>query len=400
MRIFHFLFLTLIGTVPLLSQVAVKAKTVYTLAGPSIQDGVVLMKDGQIEKVGMASEITIPSNYKIYEAKVVTPGLIDAHSVVGLAGYLNQEQDQDQLESSSPIQPDLRAIDAYNAREHLVTWLKEHGVTTIHTGHGPGALISGQTLIAKTYGDTLDEAVIKPVAMLAMTLGDSARNEKSPGTRAKMMAMLREQFLKANEYMEKLNLPKNGKSAKRDLKLEILVKALKGEIPIMVTADHSVDIANALRLAQEFKLKLILDSGAESYFFTEQLKMASVSVFIHPTMTRNYGGLKNASMETAAILTKADIPIAIQSGYEGYVPKSRVVLFEAAIAAANGLSFDEALAAITIEPAKILGIDHRVGSIEEGKDGDLVLFNGDPFEYLTRVTGVFINGKMVSDTKR
>ncbi len=400
MRIFHFLYLTLIGTVPLLSQVAVKAKTVYTLAGPSIQDGVVLMKDGQIEKVGMASELTIPSNYKICEAKVVTPGLIDAHSVVGLAGYLNQEQDQDQLESSSPIQPDLRAIDAYNAREHLVTWLKEHGVTTIHTGHGPGALISGQTLIAKTYGDTLDEAVIKPVAMLAMTLGDSARNEKSPGTRAKMMAMLREQFLKANEYMEKLNLPKNGKSAKRDLKLEILVKALKGEIPIMVTADHSVDIANALRLAQEFKLKLILDSGAESYFFTEQLKMASVSVFIHPTMTRNYGGLKNASMETAAILTKADIPIAIQSGYEGYVPKSRVVLFEAAIAAANGLSFDEALAAITIEPAKILGIDHRVGSIEEGKDGDLVLFNGDPFEYLTRVTGVFINGKMVSDTKR
>lgn len=400
MRIFHFIYLTLIGTIPLLSQVAVKAETVYTLAGPSIQDGVVLMKDGQIKKVGIASEISIPLNYKIYEAKVVTPGLIDAHSVVGLAGYLNQEQDQDQLESSSPIQPDLRAIDAYNAREHLVTWLKEHGVTTIHTGHGPGALISGQTLIAKTYGDTLDEAVIKPVAMLAMTLGDSARNEKSPGTRAKMMAMLREQFLKANEYMEKLNLPENGKSAKRDLKLEILVKALKGEIPIMVTADHSVDIANALRLAQEFKLKLILDSGAESYFFTEQLKMAGVSVFIHPTMTRNYGGLKNASIETAAILAKADIPIAIQSGYEGYVPKSRVVLFEAAIAAANGLSFDKALAAITIEPAKILGIDHRVGSIEEGKDGDLVLFNGDPFEYLTRVTGVFINGKMVSDTKR
>jgi len=400
MKLLNILLMLGLSAGSLLAQVAVKGKTIYTMNGPAIQDGIILMRDGKIEKVGKASEISIPSGYVVHEAVVVTPGLIDAHSVVGLAGYLNQDHDQDQLDKSSPIQPELRAIDAYNARENLVTWLREHGVTTVHTGHGPGALISGQTLIAKTHGGTVDQAVIQPQAMLAMTLADSARDEKSPGTRAKMMAMLRAQFLKASEYMEKLEKAEEDKTPKRDLKMEVLVQALKGELPVMITANHAVDIANALRLAKEFNLKLVLDSGAEAYFLKDQLKEAGVPVFIHATMLRTFGEQQNASMETAAILRDAGIQVAFQSGFESYVPKTRVVLFEASIAAANGLGFDRALEAITIQPAKILGIDHRVGSLQPGKDGDLALFDGDPFEYLTHVTGVFINGEQVSEKKR
>src|SRR5690554_6317380 len=140
------------------AQIAIKGETVYTMAGNPIQNGVILVKDGKIERVG--ANIQIPNGYEVYEAKVVTPGLIDAHSVVGLAGYMNQPHDQDQLETSSAMQPELRAIDAYNAREVLVEHLKNHGITTVHTGHGPGALISGQTMIVKTTGETVDEALV------------------------------------------------------------------------------------------------------------------------------------------------------------------------------------------------------------------------------------------------
>src|SRR5579862_5101957 len=153
------------------AQVAVRGETVHTMAGAPITDGVVLIRDGKIERVGPASQVKIPDGYQVLNAKVVTPGLIDAHTVVGLSGYLNQTQEQDQLEGSAPIQPELRATDAYNAQERLVEWLRGFGVTTLHTGHGPGALVSGQTMIVKTTGDDSPASVISPEAMIAVTLG-------------------------------------------------------------------------------------------------------------------------------------------------------------------------------------------------------------------------------------
>jgi imidazolonepropionase-like amidohydrolase len=169
------------------AQVAIRGETVYTLAGPPIRDGVVLIgADGKIEGVGPAASVQAPSAYRTLHARVVTPGLIDAHTVVGLAGALNQPHDQMQLERSAPLQPELRAVDAYDARETLVVWLRGHGVTTIHTGHAPGALISGQTMVAKTRGEEVEDAVLEPIAMIAATLGDAglAQGDRSPGTRA------------------------------------------------------------------------------------------------------------------------------------------------------------------------------------------------------------------------
>jgi imidazolonepropionase-like amidohydrolase len=440
---------------------AVRGEIVYTMAGQPIRDGVVLVRAGKIERVGAASEVRIPAGYRTLSARVVAPGLIDAHTVVGLAGYLNQPHDLDQVERSAAMQPELRAIDAYNAREQLISWLRRHGVTTIHTGHGPGALISGGTMIAKTVGDTADEAVIVPDAMIAATLGPDAyaAGGRAPGTRAKEIALLRQELIRAQEFVAKsargtaagaTTAPRTGSTAgspdpatvprqpdeqigargttdtttpvgrptestggqggtaassggdsgARDLRREAMARVIRRETPLLVTAQRAQDIMSVLRLAREFNIRVVLDGAAESYLVTEEIKRANVPVIVHPTMYRATGETENLSMETPATLRRAGIPVALQSGFENYVPKTRVVLFEAAVAAANGLQLEEALGLVTIDAARLLGIADRVGSIATGKDADLALFDGDPFEYTTRVTSVIINGQVVSEEAR
>lgn len=431
-----------------LAQIAIRAEHIYTMKSTTkdgkpnyevIDDGVIVIKDGKIAEVGSAATVDFPKDYKIITAAIATPGLIDARCTVGVSGIFNQSQDQDQLERSGPIQPELRAIDAYNPLDPLVEYVRSYGVTTIQTGHAPGEVISGQLAIFKTAGNTVEEAVVVPESAIAVTLSPWAQKGggKSPGTRAKMIAIMRDQLLKAQAYKEKQG--KTGKSDKnaqpkdapaanapasledqpadektadaksdkkekdppaRDLRLEALVRVLDNKVPLIVTANRSQDIDNVLRLADEFKLPIILDSASESYLFIDKLKARNTRVIIHPTMARAYGELENKSFETASKLVNAGIPVAIQGGFESYVPKSRVVLFEAGVAAANGLTQQQALASITIEAAKILGVDNRLGSLEAGKDADVALYSGDPLEYTTTCTGVIINGKLVVEKGR
>jgi len=392
--------LLLAGSIQAAGTIAIQGDVVHTMNGAKIENGVVIIRDGKIESVGPASSAVIPSGVRTIRAKVVTPGLIDARSVVGLAGYLNQDHDQDQIEKSSPSHPELRAIDGYNAKEPLVAWLRKHGITTIHTGHGPGSIISGQTMIAKTRGRDVEEAVLKPFAMMAATIGESALAEtgKSPGTRAKEVAMLRQELLKAQEYQRKSKTAADDKRPSRDLHLDAMLPVLDQSVPLLITAHRERDIMSALRLAKEFNLRIVLDGAAEAYLALDAIKASGTSVLIHPTMARSNGEAENLSMETASKLQAAEIPFALQSGFEGYVPKSRVVLFEASLAAAKGLTFDQALASITINAAKILGVADRVGSLAVGKDGDVALFDAEPFEYTTHVTGVIIDGDVVSDS--
>lgn len=381
------------------AQVAIKAETIYTVSGNPIKDGVILVRNGKIENLGTG--LNIPSGYTLYEAKVVTPGLIDARSLVGVSGALNIPTDQDQLDKTHPIQPELRAIDAYNPEESLVKVVRDFGITTLHTGHGVGALVSGQTMVVKTKPGTVESVTIQPLSMLAMTLEPSVgRNFSSPGTSAKQMAMIRSELLKAQAYQKKQKENEESKRPGADLKMEALGKLLNGEVKALITANSSKDIMSAIRLAKEFNLKLVLNGAAEAYRLIPQIKEANAEVILHATMARNSGDLVNMTTESAAILTEAGIPVSIEGGYEAYVPKTRIVLYEAAQAMANGLSFDEALKTITLNPAKLLGIDKRVGSIEKGKDADLVLFNGDPFEYVTQVTTVFIDGEKVSEREQ
>lgn len=395
----------------------VRGERIHTMEGKLIERGVIVIRGGKIRQIGTADSITIPADLPVLEAKVVTPGLIDAHSVVGLAGILNQDEDQDQLEGSSPIQPQLRAIDAYNPFDPLIEWIREFGVTTVHTGHAPGALISGQTMIVKTVGNSVEEAVINPAFGVVCTLGESglASGGKSPGTRGKMMAMLRQKLIDAKHYQAELDAqqtsaekpeddsPAAGGSASgpaRNLELEALAQCLRGELKLIIHANRSVDIRNALRLAEEFQLQIMLDSAAEGYMLTDALLAAEVPVLVHPTMARATGDQENLTFRNAALLADAGVPVALQSGYEAYVPKVRVVLFEAGVAASHGFGFERALASITIDAAKMLGIDDRVGSLAVGKDADLALYDGDPFEYTTHCVGVVIDGVVVSQQNR
>src|SRR5690606_11383811 len=339
----------------------------------------------KIAAVGRADRVRIPNGVEVIDAAVVTPGLIDARSVVRLTGYLSQPDDQDQIERSEAIQPELRAIDAYNAREALIGWLRSFGITTVHTGHAPGEVISGQTMIVKTTGDTVADSVIVPLAMIAATLGEGAvvengNGRKSPGNRSKAVAMLRAELVKARGYAEKKGTENEGgdeekEPPSRDLRLDALAAVLAGEIPLLITAHRHNDIMTALRVQEEFGFRLVLDGAAEAHQLLDVIKAADVPVLIHAPMARAYGERENMSFTTPAKLAKEQIPFAFQSGFEGYVPKTRVVLFEAAVAVQHGLPFERALAGLTIEAANILGIEDRVGSIEVGKDGDLALYD-------------------------
>lgn len=398
--------------------IVIKANKIITAAGTTIEDGAVVCSEGKIVAIGKADQISIPTNAQVITGKVVLPGLVDVRTCVGLSGILNVDHDSDHLESSAPIQPELRAIDAFNPHEELVEYLRGFGVTTVHTGHAPGELISGQTLIAKTVGNTIEQSILKDGRAIAATLAEasSKSGKQSPGTRGKQMAMLRALLIEAQEYQQKLSKPNTEKAEKaektdkadtadkkpestlpRNLKLEAMVEVLQGKKALLVTADRAQDIASALRLANEFKIPLWLDSASDAHMMIPQIKAAGVSVLLHPSMARASGEKENLSFKTASQLHAAGIPFAIQGGFEPYVPKVRLVLFEAAIAAAHGLPYEAAIQSITIAPAKILGISDRVGSIEIGKDADIAVYDGDPFEYTTHCTSVIINGEIVSD---
>ena len=410
-RALSVLLLVFLAATSASAQLAVRGKKIYTMAGPVVEDGVVIIREGKVAAIGRAADVAIPAGFKVLEAAGGTPGLIDARSVVGLAGYFNHKHDQDQLERSSPMQPELRAVDSYNTREALIEWVRGYGVTTLHTGHAPGELISGQTMIVKTTGNTVEDAVMVPTAGISLTLGPGSLRGggQSPGTRGKQMSMLRTRLLEAKSYLESLE-PREKKPAKAgeeekntppvNLGLAALASVLRKEVPLLITAHRAQDIATALRLKKEFDFRMILDGGAEAYLLIDELKKADIPVIIHPSMARFNGALQNASFETAARLKKAGLKVAMQSGYESYVPKTRVVLFEAAVAAANGLGFEGALELITTSAAGILGISDRVGSLAVGKDGDLALFDGDPFEYTTHCVGTIIEGRVVSEASR
>lgn len=293
--------------------IAILADTLYTMEGAPIKDALVLVRDGKITHVGPAADTMYSADHRVIRAKVVTPGLIDARATVGLSGILNQPHDQDMLERSSPIAPELRALDAYNARDPLVEWVRSFGITTLHTGHAPGTLISGQTIIVKTFGNTVESDVINPAAMTTVALGNSgisrdggaggaAPATKGPGSRAKAVAMLRAELIKAQEYAVKLKLKDESKRPARDLKLETLQRALDGSQRLLVTAHRQQDIISALRLAEEFKLKIVLDGCSDAHLVLKEIKASGFPVILHPTMARANEDTQNLAMDTAAKL--------------------------------------------------------------------------------------------------
>lgn len=395
--------------------IAVSGKTIHTVSqAGTIQDGVILIQDGRIAQVGPAAEVMIPSEIERFVAEVITPGFIDAHSVVGLSGWHNVLADQDQDETTAPNQAELRAIDGFNPADPLLAYLLRHGVTVIQAGPGHGNPIGGQAGIFKTAGTTVEAMTIRFPSAMIFTLGESpkkvyGKRKHTPMTRMGTAAFIRQALTDARIYVtqwqeyktqetDTVEKPeeKKKKAPDRDLKKEALAAVVQGQFPVLITAHREDDILTALRIAQEFNLTLILDAATEGYLVAPEILQAGIPVIVHPTMQRiRSPETANTSLENAALLADAGIAIALQSGVEAYMPKTRLVLFEAAIAMVNGLGFERALRSITIDAARLLNIDKIVGSLDIGKDADLVLFDGNPFEYTSHIQAVILNGRTV-----
>jgi imidazolonepropionase-like amidohydrolase len=387
------------GNVP---RFAVLAGRIDTVATKSIPNGVILVDEGKIKAVGSVSDVQVPEGWPVLTAAVVTPGLIDAHTVVGLSGAANVGADQDQDEMSDPNQADLRVLDSFNPREPLLEFLCREGVTVVHAVPGRANVIAGQTGIFRTSGHTAESMMLRFPAGLLVNLGETPKSSytnRQPTTRMGTAALLRTALTQAQNHARKTAAAKSeDKRPPYNPKLEALGLALDGKLPVIFAAHRADDLCTALRLAKEFKLSPRLDLATEGYLIADRLAKAKVPIVVHPTMQRP------GSMETyhsqlcnAAVLADHQIPLAIGTGFEAYVPKTRVLRHEAAMAMVNGLGYDRALRAITLDAARILGIDKQRGSIEKGKIADLVLFDGDPFEHTTHVTHTLIEGRVVYD---
>jgi imidazolonepropionase-like amidohydrolase len=383
-------------------RMAVFAQRLHTVAKGTIDDGVVLIEDGKIKYVGPRAGFNYEAGTPVLAAREVTPGLIDAHSVVGLSGFLNVPADQDHDELSDPNQADVRILDSFNPNEPLLQFVRENGVTVVNATPGRANVIAGQTGVFRTYGGSAEKMALRFPSGLLVNLGEAPKQSypnKFPGTRMGTANLLRTAFTQAQVNARKRETAKeDDKKPPRNLKIEALELALQGKAPVIFSAHRADDIGTALRIAKEFKLHAILDLATEGYLVSDALADAKSPVIVHPTMQRvSTLETYNTALGTAAFLADRRIPLAIGTAVESYVPKTRVLRHEAAIAMVNGLGFDRALRAITLDAAKILGIQDRFGSLEVGKAADLILYDGDPFEYATHVTATVIDGRVVFD---
>jgi imidazolonepropionase-like amidohydrolase len=261
------------------------------------------------------------------------------------------------------------------------------------------------TGVFRTHGNDPEAMTVRFPQAMAFNLGVAPKQTYSgqkPTTRMGTAALIRQALSQARGYLDRIHAADDDDDVEppdRDLKLEALGLLLDRKIPAVFCGHRADDLLTALRIAREFQVKPVLSMATEGYLIRDQLARAGVPVIVHPTMQR-IGGLEtiNSFLGNAAAVSDAlapkSVPVAIASGVEGYVPKSRVIRYEAAIAMTYGMGFDRALRAITLDAARLLGIEQQHGSIEQGKTGDLVLYDGDPFEHATHVTAVLVGGRL------
>ncbi|HAF71384.1 MAG: Amidohydrolase [Acetothermia bacterium 64_32] len=376
-----------------------------------IEGGALLIEDGKILEVG--KDVAVPPDAEVIDAqgKYIIPGLIDAHCHTGLFPDGVGHEQSDGNEMTDPVTPHLRAIDAIHPEDMAFDDLRRAGVTTINTGPGSANVVGGQTAIVKTWGRTVEEMLVRAPAAMKMALGENPKRvygeqKKTPSTRMGNAAVLREWLTKAQNYLERWERykrrlaeckagEKEPEPPERDLRLEELARVLKGEIPAHIHAHRADDILTALRIADEFGIKkLVLIHATEGYKVADILAGRGVPCVVGPILfSRRKYELRGMTPKNPAILSRAGVKVAIQTDQMSAV---KYILFDAALAVREGMDEGEALKAITINPAEILGVADRVGSLEPGKDADLVILSAHPFELTkSRVEVVLIDGKIV-----
>ena len=382
----------------------IEGERVHTVSGTVIKSGAVLVEDGRIVAVGPADAVPTPAEATVIRGAVVTPGLIDGWATAGLTGPRNHGPDQDHAEQDVPVRPELRAIDAFHPRDPLLDWIRGYGVAVVNAGPSPGQPVSGRTFIAENRVDRVSELALETDAFVVLSLGDGPKSrfaDHGSASRMGAAATIRQSLVDAGDYATRRALPMADRPPV-DLGLEALAELLAGERRALIHAHRADDIDTALRLAEEFNIDIVIAGGAEAWLMADALAAADVPVLVGPVMARSWrdGEQRNSSFACAAKLADARVKVAFMSGYEGYVPKVRVVLWEAAIAGAHGLGFERTLDALTIDAAEILGIADRTGSLEVGKRADIAVYDGDPFEYTTHACAVVAGGVVVSDVCR
>jgi len=390
----------------------IKNARILTMAGEEYDNGYIAADKGKIIALGgddaAAKRFEAEDCCETIDANgcYVLPGFIDAHCHVGMWEDAVGIEGDDGNEMTDPVTPHLRAIDAIYHADRAFIEAREAGVTTVVTGPGSANVIGGQFAALKTYGSSVDDMLLKEPVAMKVAFGENPKTvyhekRQSPTTRMATAAILRESLMKAREYKQMLEDyerdSENYDKPDYDMKLEALLKVLKGEIPVKAHAHRADDILTALRIANEFNLKITIEHCTEGHLITDILLKKNVPAIAGPFLTdRSKIELRNQSAKAPGIMSKAGIKVAIMSDHP-CTPVQYLPLF-AAIAVREGMDEQEALKAITINAAEITGIDDRVGSLQVGKDADIIIMEGPPLELKSRVIYTIINGQVVKRT--
>lgn len=377
----------------------IKNGYIKTMAGNDIEKGCILVgDDGKIAKIGKV--IKAPSGAEVIDAegRLVTPGCVDAHTHVGVDNELTGLANKDHNESVDPITPQMRGIDAINPIDAPFEEAIKNGVTSACTGPGSANVVGGTFAAIKLVGKNVDKMIIKyPIAMKC-AFGENPKRiyghgkSKAPYTRMGIASLLRELLTKAKKYADE---DAAGKEHNIDMKLEAMIPVMRGEIPLKAHVHQADDILTAIRIAKEFNVKMTLDHCTDGALLLEEIKESGFPVCFGPTLgSRSKYELKNKGFDTAAKLNGAGIDICIITD-SPVIPVCYLPLC-AGLAVKHGLDKEAAWKAITINPAKITGIDDRVGSLEVGKDADIVIWTADPLEsVLAKSYTTVVDGKVV-----
>ena len=377
----------------------IKNGHIKTMAGLELENGCILIDDnGKIAQV--AQTIEAPEGTQVIDAegRLVTPGCVDAHCHIGLDNEAMGWEGRDYNEIVDPITPHLRAIDSINPMDEAFANALQGGVTTACTGPGSANVVGGTFVAIKLAGKLVDKMIVKEPLAMKCAFGENPKRcygqgaKKSPMTRMGTAALLRELLFKAKRYME---AKEAGKNPGFDMKLEAMIPVLKGEIPLKAHAHRADDIYTSIRIAKEFGVRITLDHCTDGALIADELAAEGLSAFVGPTLgNKSKIELANKSFTTPAVLHEAGVPISIIT--DAPVIPLQYLPMCAGLAANAGLDMEEAWRAITINPAMQTGIGDRVGSLEAGKDGDVVIWAADP---LTTIGGeayiTIVDGKIV-----
>lgn len=372
---------------------------VKTMAQAYYQDGFLQIENGRITAVGDMKDCPVKKDGGgILDAKgnLVMPGIVEAHCHMGITEEKKGMEGDDCNENVEPITPWLRAIDAINPMDAAFDDALRAGITSAMVGPGSSNVVGGQFAFIKTHGRCIDDMIVKAPAAMKIAFGENpkvnfSRQNISPATRMAIAAMLRQELFQAKVYQK---MRRENQNQEKDFRYECWLPVLEGEIPLKAHVHRADDILTAIRIAKEFNLSMTLDHCSEGHLIAEEIKESGFPAIVGPDMaSRNKIEVQNMAFKTVGILNQAGVCTAITTDH----PVSMIQFLPicAGLAVKAGLDMEEGLRSITINSAKICGVEDRVGSLEVGKDGDVAIFDGNPLEVFTKALYTIIEGKIV-----